>query len=186
MIEKWPTATRELLVDAKVFRVYRHTSRSPRTGKDGQFTVIDAPDWVNVIPLTTAGDVLMIRQYRHGNDALTLEIPGGMVDAEDRDAKEAAGRELREETGYLASTIEMVGEIEPNPAIQNNRCSTFLATDLTFEGEPCLDDNEDIEIVRVPLVEIPARIASKEIQHALVVVAFTWFFGFAAQRTTRT
>lgn len=181
MIEKWPTLKRDLLVDARVLRVFSHVCRSPRTGNDGLFTVIDAPDWVNIIPVTSEGEVLMIRQYRHGSETICLELPGGMVDPTDSDAAAAAGRELREETGYAAGKLELLGKIEPNPAIQNNVCSTFLATDLTFEGEPCFDSNEDIEVVPLPLAEIPRRIAANEISHALVVVAFSWYFGLAAR-----
>lgn len=70
--------------------------------------------------------------------------------------------------------------IAPNPAMQSNRCWSFLARDVERVAEPLLDGGEDIEVVTVPLDEIPARIARGEIAHALVVVAFAYALGLKA------
>ncbi len=155
-------------------------SSSPRTNLEHEFYVLECTDWVNIVPLTEGGEVVMVRQYRHGTRGFTLEIPGGMVDPTDANPAEAAAREMLEETGYRAGKVEHLGSIAPNPAIQANRCHSYLATGLTHVGEPNMDGTEDIEVVSMPLSEVPGSIARGEISHALVVVAFTFMLGLTA------
>ena len=149
--------------------------RSPRTGESYDFYVLESSSWVNVIPLTADGEVVMVRQYRHGIRENTLEIPGGLVENSDS-PEEAASRELLEETGYAATEIVPLGWVHPNPAIQNNRCYSFLAMDVTPAGQQTLDDREDIEVVIRPLADIPSLIRTGTISHALVVAAFHQYF----------
>jgi ADP-ribose diphosphatase len=165
------------ILTTRIFRLEKQRLLSPRTGVEHDFYVFNFPDWCNIVPLTDGGEVVMVRQRRHGLGEETLELPGGMVDPEDASPLEAARRELLEETGHRARTVEPIGVIAPNPAIQNNRCHSFLARGVVRVGEVALDHGEDIEVVTVPLAEIPARIKSGEIVHALVVVAFTWALG---------
>ena len=148
-----------------------------RPGRDEpvRFVLLRCPDWVNVIPVTEDGRVILIRQYRSGTHEITLEIPGGMVDPGEAPAA-TAGRELTEETGWVAGSIEEIGVVNPNPAIQDNRCYTFLAKGCLPIGETDFDPNEEIETLLVPLDEIPALIADGDIRHGLVVAAFYHFF----------
>jgi len=170
MIKHWELQSSQVDRDYKVFRVRVDYALSPRTGRTGEFHTIECDNWVNVIPLTGDGRVVMIRQYRHGSREVSLEIPGGLV--EEPDPKGAAVRELMEETGYSGSEALLLGAVNPNPAVFNNLCYTYLVKDARKIGEPCLDANEDIEVVLVPLTEIPALIANGAINHALVLVAF--------------
>lgn len=133
--------------------------------------MIDAPDWVNVIPILPDGQVLLVRQWRFGIAAPTLEIPGGMVDPGEDEAT-AAVRELMEETGHRAAHWTRLGEVHPNPAFLSNRCGTWLATGLERLGEPLGDGEEEITIATAPLDEIPTMVARGEITHALVIAAF--------------
>ena len=132
--------------------------------------VLASPDWVNVVPLLDDGRVVMVRQWRFGIAAPTLEIPGGVV--EESSWRDAAARELEEETGYRAAELRQLGEVSPNPAILANRCGTFLATGLSRVGEPQEGVDEEITVELVPLAEVPRRVLAGEIHHALVVAAF--------------
>jgi 8-oxo-dGTP pyrophosphatase MutT (NUDIX family) len=136
--------------------------------------VIEAPDWINVIPLTEDRRVLMVRQYRFGIEDFTLEIPGGMCDAGEA-PEQAARRELREETGYEAGELVELGWVHPNPPIQNNRCYTFLAPRPVKVAEPEPDLHERFEQVSVPLADVRRLIAERAISHALVLAAFHLF-----------
>ena len=102
---------------------------------------------------------------------VTLEIPGGMCDPGESPL-EAARRELLEETGHEAQEMVELGWVHPNPAIQTNRCYTYLARDVRQVSEPAPDGNESFEQLSVPLSEIPQLIATRGITHALVVAAF--------------
>ena len=104
-------------------------------------------------------------------ERFTLEIPGGMCDG-DEPPEKAAERELREETGYVCDRLEPLGWVHPNPAVQTNRCHTFLARNVRRDGEPRPDPDEDLEVVEVPLADVPALIRDGTITHALVVCAF--------------
>jgi ADP-ribose pyrophosphatase len=119
--------------------------------------------------------VILIHQFRHGIREVTLEIPGGLVEEKDTPFS-AAQRELLEETGCQAERWVDLGYVHPNPAIQDNRCHTFLALGVTEAGPQSLDEKEDIAVVRRPLAEIPALIREGEITHALVVAAFWRYF----------
>lgn len=169
----WTRQSSEIVADCRVFKVRRDTSLSPAGDREHDFFVVEAGDWINVIPLTTAGEVVMIEQYRHGSEDVTLEIPGGMVD-EGESAAQAAARELIEETGYAAEEIIALGRVRPNPAIHNNWLHTFLARGARFERAPAFDTTEHCAVRLVPVADIPAHIASGAITHALVVVGFHW------------
>lgn len=175
-VEAWRRESSEPMADCRVFRVRRDWSVRPRAG--GQiahdFYVLEAPDWINVIPLTPDRQVVLIEQYRHGTGEITLEIPGGMVDAGET-PREAAARELLEETGYAAGEeLVALGSTRPNPAIQDNWLHTFLAPGVTFRHAPAFDSTEQTAVRLAPLADIPRLIASGHITHALVVVAFHW------------
>jgi 8-oxo-dGTP pyrophosphatase MutT (NUDIX family) len=170
-VQSWEKIEDEDEGDFRVFSVRRRRARSPRSGHEYDFHVLDAPDWVNVVPVTPEGEVVCVRQYRPGTDEVTLEIPGGMI--EPGEAPEAAARrELLEETGFAAERFVALGVVDPNPAIQSNACHTFLAAGATQQQAPTPDGAEELSVERVPLDETRALVRDGSIRHALVVVAF--------------
>jgi 8-oxo-dGTP pyrophosphatase MutT (NUDIX family) len=175
MIKPWKRIRSQPAQSFRVFSIRTDTTISPRTGIKHDFYVIESRDWVNIIPLTNDHQVVMIRQYRHGSREVTLEIPGGLVDSGDT-PKKAAARELLEETGYQAKKWIKIGVVNPNPALFNNHCYTFLAQDIKKIVAPTPDQTEDIEVVLIPLEKIPGLILKGEIDHAMVITAFTHYF----------
>jgi ADP-ribose pyrophosphatase len=163
-------ATREVYA-GRIFRLRQDRRRSPATGREHHFDVVEAPDWINVIALTPTGRVVLIRQYRAGANEITTEIPGGTVDAGET-PREAAERELEEETGYQATDWSLIGRVDPNPAFQTNATWTFLARNAVRATAQRFDETELIDVEERPLDEVPGLIADGTIKHALVVCAF--------------
>jgi 8-oxo-dGTP pyrophosphatase MutT (NUDIX family) len=171
-MRRWKTERSDTLFDSPLFRLDRQHLEFE--GDRRQALVLDAPCWVNVIPILPDGRVILVRQWRFGIAEPTLEIPGGMVDPGEDEAA-AAARELLEETGHSAKEWRRIGEVHPNPAFINNRCGTWVATGLERVGEPLGDGEEEIELETAPLAEIPGLIARGDITHALVIAAFYYF-----------
>ena len=117
MLSKWEVLDRQPALDLGLFKVWKKQARSPRTGDINEVLSLEFPAWVLVMPVTPTGEVVMIRQYRHGNEDICLELPGGLVDATDRSPEAAIRRELLEETGYPFTD-----------ETDNTACQAFLAT----------------------------------------------------------
>jgi ADP-ribose pyrophosphatase len=174
-IKPWEKLSSRRVGDFRVFTVRSDVKVSPRTGRQHDFYVIESVNWVNVIALTKAGQLVMIDQYRHGSNTVELEIPGGMMDPEDASPLEAGLRELREETGYEGTQAEVIGQIYANPAIMSNICYTVLVRDCELKHAIQLDHGEDLATVLVDLAEIPKLVRSGKIGHSLVAVALYHF-----------
>jgi 8-oxo-dGTP pyrophosphatase MutT (NUDIX family) len=157
--------------DYRIFRVREDEVEDPRDGSLRSRVYIDSVDWVNVIPVTAAGKVVLIRQFRFGTWSNTLEIPGGMVEPGE-DPAAAAVRELEEETGFRPQHVKELGWVHPNPALQGNRCFSFLALgcEKVHDGRP--DSGEDIQVVLRDRPDVPGMIRAGEITHSLVICAF--------------
>jgi 8-oxo-dGTP pyrophosphatase MutT (NUDIX family) len=184
MPHPWTFLYSKIIHACRIFTLKQEGYRSPRTGKDHDFYLLDSSDWVNVIPLTADGRVILVRQFRMGTKDFSLEIPGGMLDEGDHPAG-AAARELLEETGYAGEEPILLGVVHPNPAIQTNRCYTFLIKNVVLKTSPRQDSTEDIEVQSAPLDDIPRLIHEGKITHALVIAAFYWYFSNPASKDSR-
>ncbi len=177
MIRKWEKQQSELVGDYYIFKLWQNTAVSPRTGHTHTFYALEAGDWVNVVPVTPGGKVVLIRQYRHGLEDICVEIPGGMVDEGESPAS-AAQRELIEETGYVSEQMVHLGSVTPNPAFLSNQCHTYLALNARQVQTPTFDGSEDIALEEVNLADLPALVQQAKITHALVIAAFYHFDHF--------
>lgn len=162
---------RQLLGSYKVFEVWRQVYRHPVTGASVETFQVASGTWVNVIPLTADGRVVMVKQFRFGASEVTLEVPGGLVEPGEAPAA-AAERELLEETGYSAKRFVLLGRVRPNPALHPNWCYSFLAEGAWRSDEQDLDENEVVDVVHVPLEDVPALTWRGAINHSLVLAAF--------------
>ncbi len=172
MVRDWKILEKKAGRDYKIFSIREVKARNPRNGAVRDIVILDFPEWISVIPLTDAGEVVMVRQFRHGVNEVLLEIPGGLMDREDPSPEAAAKRELREETGYTAESWSLIGSLYPQPAVQSNRYHIFLARNAVKTTSTRFDEGEDLETVLIPLKEIPRLIETGEIRHAMVVTAF--------------
>lgn len=174
-LQPWPLLRSEFLGDFRVFRLRKDWRRSPRTGNEHDFIVMEAPDWVNVVALTAAREVVLVEQFRHGTASIDLEIPGGVMDPTDLDPVAAGVRELQEETGFVGENARLIGTIRPNPAIQSNRCHTVLVENCRRLANLEFDPGEDLRTRLAPAADLPQLVASGRFPHALVAVAIFHF-----------
>ena len=130
-------------------------------------TIFEFRAWANVVALTKNGDVVLVRQYRHGVCDVLWEFPGGVVE-DGEDPVDGAKRELLEETGYTSSNLIQVARLYPNPALQTNALYCFLALDAEKVGGQNLDAGEDIEVDLVPLDKLIEMTIRGEFPHALM------------------
>jgi 8-oxo-dGTP pyrophosphatase MutT (NUDIX family) len=172
----WKEESRKTVYNCPVFSVEERTSRSP-DNRVRVYTVLDTRDWAIVIPVleTDRGrEFILVRQWRHGAQSLSLEFPGGVFE-KDEEPSQAACRELREETAYEAGKISKLGELNPNPAIMSNRVHFFLAEDLQFRGNQELDEDEFVGVETLPWEEVLRGMGRPPYIHALMGTAMALY-----------
>ena len=140
-----------------------------RSHPQKKIITIDAPNWVNIIPITASNEIVFVEQHRYGVNDKTLEIPGGMID-EGESSHESAIRELLEETSFQPANVIKLGKISPNPALFTNYVVSYVAYDvkkITYKHK-----EENIKTKLIPVSDVNGLIMAGEINHALVIAAF--------------
>lgn len=165
---RWKKGASRSLAETRIFDVRGVEFRHPVRGTEREFVVIHAPDWVNVVALTPDGRLVMVNQFRYGTDAFSWEIPGGVIDLGE-DPVAAGVRELQEETGYVGRSARLLGSVNPNPAILNNRCHLVLVEGAVRSADQEWDADEEIEVATVPVDEVYDWARSGRITHSLVL-----------------
>jgi len=171
-MKPWKINSSKVVYENKLFKIKREKCIVPRTGKPYNYYYEDSPNWVNIIPVTKEGKILLIKQYRNAVREFTIEIPGGIIDREDKNPLAAAKRELLEETGFGGGRYKLIGICQPNPAIINNRTYTYLAKGVYKKGLQDPDSTEEIEVIEVTPRSINTFIKQGKIKHTLVITAF--------------
>ena len=160
---------RELIYNGEVLKVVKDTVLLPDSKISTREFCLHMGA-VAIIPLMEDGTVLMERQYRYAHGRVFFEIPAGKLDSPDEIPLEAAKRELREETGALAGKYTFLGELDSTPALINEKIHMYLAEEITFT-ERELDENEFIDVERVPLTTLYDMVMSGEIKDAKTQIA---------------
>lgn len=173
-LAKWPLLSDNEVLKTPVFTVRSYLCRSPKDGREKTFTILDTRDWVQVVAVTPEGQILMVRQFRHGTRQETLELPGGVVET-GQTPLEAAQRELQEETGYEADKWTLLTSFRPNPAIQTNTTHVVLAENAQLVGPTNFDENEDLETEKISTKILRTMILKGEIDHAIMVAAILYY-----------
>ncbi|GMO53466.1 MAG: NUDIX hydrolase [Treponemataceae bacterium] len=168
----WKPQSRRVVFKTKVLDILELDSESPG-GETRDYTLIDAPDWVTVIPVlapAAGGDCerfVMVRQWRHGENRVTVEFPGGVMNPGET-AFDAAKRELLEETGYEAGQMIQLAAFSPNPALMTNHQHFFLALNLIDTKKTSPDDDEFIDVLIEDAETVFCRMESGEYSHGLM------------------
>ena len=171
----WKINSSEKLLHTPVFDVIEQSETSA-TGVSGEYVAMEAPDWAMVIA-ELGESFILVRQWRHASEKLSLEFPGGMVDGSE-DPAEAARRELLEETGYEAGELIHLGTVSPNPALFKNRFHVFLARQLVRAGAQSLDDDELLTYELMPIDSVIASYGEEPFDHALMGTALAFYMRF--------
>lgn len=179
----WDTLETKELLKAGFFRLREDKCRLPDGRVMPAYYVMEFPDWVNIVPVTLDGKIVMVEQYRHASGRVHLEIPGGSMDPKlGEDPKRAALRELSEETGYVPDDIRLIGKHFPNPAMQNNAMWTYVGLGCRKLSAPNPDPYEDIRVVHLPVNEVFEKIQSGEINHSIVVASLMYAMSILSVR----
>lgn len=168
----WEVLARRYLFRRPPWLVLREDHvRLPTGAEIAEYWVSEYPPWVNVVAVTAADEVVLVRQYRHGLGAVHYEVPAGVVDDADPDPEAAARRELLAETGYGGGRWSRLLTLSANPGLQSNLTYTFLAEGVEVVGRPEPEATEDLRVHLTPLARIAPLIAAGEVLQALHAAA---------------
>ena len=155
--EAWERLSSERLLETPYFNVRSDRLRLPDGAVKETYYVLERPDAAIVFPLTTAGEVVMVRQYRPPLERVELGLPAGLVEPGEK-PEAAARRELVEETGYAGGEWEPLGALASSPSLKDNWAYLFLARGVEEVEDRRPDEFERLELVRVPVGEVPGLV----------------------------
>jgi ADP-ribose pyrophosphatase len=165
---KWKVLETEYLFRQPWLTVRKEKCELPDGRIMDAYYTLEYPTWVTAFALTRDQKVVMVKQYRHGLDVISIETPGGVVD-EGEELEAAIKRELFEETGFAFETFEYLGKISANPATTNNYMHMYLATGGEKVAEQQLDSTEDLEVMVYSIEEVKQLVREHQIVQSLHV-----------------
>lgn len=160
------TLSSEKIFDGRILHIRRDTVRLP-DGSNATREVVDHPGGVCVLALDDENRALLVSQFRYPYKEVVREVPAGKLEYGE-DPREAAIRELAEETGATAGEFRSLGELYPSPGYCGEIIRMYLARDLTF-GETHLDKDEFLNLERIPFGQLVEQVVSGEIKDAKTI-----------------
>lgn len=165
---EWKVLASEYLHKEPWLTIRKEKCELPNGNIMPAYYIIEYPTWVSVLALTKDGKAVFVKQYRHGLGVVSIETPGGVVDAGET-PEVAAARELKEETGYQFESYDYLGKISPNPATSTNYMHMYLARGGEKVAEQSLDESEDLEVVFYTIDEVKNLVRENKIVQSLHV-----------------
>jgi 8-oxo-dGTP pyrophosphatase MutT (NUDIX family) len=170
----WKVLSTNKLFSSGLFTLKSEKCELPDGRVMPRYYVMDFPDWVNILPITKNGEVILVKQYRHASKREHLEVPGGSMDPSLQESfLEGARREMLEETGYDSKNIVSIGSHFPNPALQSNRMHTFIAFDCEKVQEQNLDEFEDLSLYFCSLEKLKDHLINGDVDHSIMIASIS-------------
>lgn len=173
-ILKWQKLSSRYLVKEKWATLRVDTCKLQNGTVKDDYYVLEYPDWANAVALTKENKLILVRQYRHAADIISLEIPGGVIEPGEN-PETGVRRELQEETGYSFYSCELIATLYPNPATSTNRTFTYLLTGGVKTQEQHLDEHEILNVEEYTIEEVKQLLADNKIDQSLHAAAL--FYG---------
>jgi len=173
-ILKWQKLSSRYLVKERWATLRVDTCKLQNGSIKDDYYVLEYPDWANAIALTKDNKLVLVRQYRHAADIISLEVPGGVIE-EGEEPEIGVRRELLEETGYTFDSCELIATLYPNPATSTNRTFTYLLKGGVKTQEQHLDEHEILNVEEYTIEEVKQLLLDNKIDQSLHAAAL--FYG---------
>lgn len=165
---RWQTLASEYIIKRPWLTARRDTVQLPDGAINSEYYVLEYPEWVSIIAITTDGQFLVERQYRHGLDRTDYELPAGVCEADEQPI-DAARRELLEETGFGGGEWTELMQLSANPTSHTNLSHCFLARGVTHQSAQHLDATERLEVHLISREELLTLLADGKFMQSLMI-----------------
>ena len=164
--QRWKKITSKKVFEDRWFKARADACQFPDGRIIDPYYVVELPNWANAVVVTSNNEIVLVKQYRYPVDAVTLELPGGVIN-DDEDPMLAALRETQEETGYTSNQIQLICKTAPNPAINDNTAYFYLIENAVPTAHTNPDFFEDIEVVLYSKSDFIQLLQQNKIMHGV-------------------
>ncbi len=170
----WDTLESDVTYSCPGFDVVTQTVRLP-DGSETDFDYLSEPESVCILPLTDDGDAICIEEWRQAVGRVNRGLPVGTTEPDDDDLETAARRELAEETGHTAATLEHLITVEPANGLADSVMHFFVAEGCEPAGEQRLDYDESIRVSPMPYASLLEAVRNGEVRDGRAVLAVSYY-----------